>query len=510
MLWLRSLSVLFAFVHHVQSKAFGSSPWSQFDYSVANWPPSVVGTPIAPQVVDQELASMIAEIDPIQIQYTIANLTNFGTRHTSSNQTDPVRGIGAARSWLTAKMQEFAAPSQGRMTVDVPCYIQPASNKSRILFPTNICNVVARINGTGDPNRVYVITGHYDSRRLDIYDYTGDAPGADDNASGVAGEFPTLSSAMLLTPPTVVMELARICATKQPYATMIFAAVAGEEQALLGATFLAQTLANASANVEANFNNDIVGTGSNEPYDPINNRTIRLFGAGTSYLPKESASQVATRIATGGENDTPARNLGRFVSEINDGAANYTGMQVALIYRPDRYERGGDHEAFLGQVFPSVRFTEPLEDFKHQHQNPRVQDGVAYGDNLSYVDFAYTGRVASVNLAAMWSIANAPRMPRNVTISVIVGEPAANTSTPPDDLLNTSLLQWLPSDEPVLESFEVVWRPFSQQQWQYSLDVGNVTSALINVSKDNVLFGVRAVGNNGKKSPAVYPFPADD
>lgn len=304
------------------------------------------------------------------------------------------------------------------------------------------------------------------------------------------------------------MELARICAIKQPYATMIFAATAGEEQNLLGATFLAQTLANASVNVEANFNNDIVGTGSNEPYDPINNKTIRLFGAGTSFLAKESASQIATRISIGGENDTPSRNLGRFVSEINAGAANYTGMQVALIYRPDRFLRGGDHESFLGQGFPSVRFTEPFEEFKHQHQNPRVQDGVAYGDNITYVDFAYTGRVAAVNLAAMWSIANAPQLPRNVTISTIVGEPAANTTTPADDLLNTSLLRWLPSNEPILESLEIVWRPSSQQQWQNVLNVGNVTSALINVSKDNVIFGVRAVGTNGNKSPAVFPFPA--
>jgi hypothetical protein len=173
----------------------GGYPWSNFNpvswggYGAANWPPSVTGQSLVPQAADQELASMIAEIDPIRIQYIITNLTNFGTRHTASSQTDPVRGIGAARDWIAARMDEFAAPSQGRMTVDVPYYIQAASNVSRLLSPTKISNVVARINGTGDPTRVYVITGHYDSRALDIYDNTTDAPGSDDNASGVAGEF---------------------------------------------------------------------------------------------------------------------------------------------------------------------------------------------------------------------------------------------------------------------------------------------------------------------------------
>lgn len=164
------------------------NPAALGDYGAADWPPSVVGQPLVPQSADEELASMINEIDPVNIQYIIANLTNFGTRHTASSQTDPVRGIGAARDWIAARMTEFAAPSQGRMTVDTPSYIESAGNVSRLLLPTKITNVVARINGTGDPNRVYVMTGHYDSRALDIYDNTTDAPGSDDNASGVAGK----------------------------------------------------------------------------------------------------------------------------------------------------------------------------------------------------------------------------------------------------------------------------------------------------------------------------------
>lgn len=231
-----------------------------------------------------------------------------------------------------------------------------------------------------------------------------------------------------------------------------------------------------------------------------------MFGAGTSF-PSESAALTATRIGIGGENDTPARNLGRFVSEVNAGASRYTDMQVALIYRPDRFERGGDHESFLSYGFPAVRFTESFEDFKHQHQDPRFEDGVAYGDNLTYVDFQYNARVARVNMAAMWSIANAPRMPVNVTIDTVVGEPAANRTTPPDDLLNNSLLSWAHSTEANLAGYEIVWRPSSQQQWTHMLPVGNVNSVLVSVSKDNVIFGVRAVGTNGWKSPAVFPFP---
>lgn len=205
----------------------------------ASWPvTSNVGAPLQPQVPDAELIEMLAEIDPVRIQSIVQTLTNFGTRHTLSNQTDPVRGIGAARDWIYAQMLELAQPSNGAMEVYFNSYIQPIA--SRISFPVNITNVVAQINGTSDPNRVYVITGHYDSRRLDVMDYVNDAPGSDDNATGVA----------------VLMELIRIIATRRPKATMIFAATAGEEQDTYGATNLANTLKAQAYNVEGNWNND--------------------------------------------------------------------------------------------------------------------------------------------------------------------------------------------------------------------------------------------------------------
>ena len=316
---------------------------------------------------------------------------------------------------------------------------------------------------------------------------------------------------------TVVMEMARIVATRHPAATMIFAATAGEEQDSYGSTYLANSLKNASVNVEGNWNNDIVGTGSFQPFFPINNYTIRLFGASITYpIPDSELADPDTALGDienigiiGGENDSPARNLGRFIAEIAAGASKYVDMQVALIYRPDRYLRGGDHESFLSAGFPAVRFTEAVEDFTHQHQDPRVQNGTQYGDLVQYVDFEYTARVARVNLASMWSAANAPGMPLNVTISTVVGFPAGSESTPLYELSNDSLFRWTTGNDPLVAHYELVWRPSGALQWTHSLVLGNVGNVTVDLSKDNVQFGIRAVGKDGKKSPAVFPLPDD-
>ena len=449
------------------------------------------------------------------VKHIVTTLTNFGTRHTLSQQNSSTRGIGAARDWIYKEMLALAQPSNGTMDVYFNTYIQGIAE--RISFPVNITNVVAQINGTDDSNRAYVVTGHYDSRRIDIMDYTNDAPGSDDDATGVA----------------VVMELARISATRKPKATMIFAATAGEEQNLYGSGHLAQTLANASVNVEGNWNNDIVGTGKYQPFTAINDYTIRLFGASILY-PNASTAALDREIGIiGGWNDSPAQNLGRFIAEVAAGAASYVGMQVrpptleishtcvrqstdhgflfeqvALIYRSDRYLRGGDHESFLAQGFPAVRFTEANEDFAHQHQDPRVQNGTVYGDLLEFVDFEYTSRVAKVNLASMWSAANAPAMPVNVTISEVIGFPAASESTPLEVISNDSQFAWATGNDPLVESYEIVWRPSGNLQWTHALNVGNTGNVTVNLNKDNVQVGIRAVGANGFKSPAVFPLPA--
>ncbi|KAJ9614094.1 hypothetical protein H2200_002230 [Cladophialophora chaetospira] len=445
-----------------------------FTCSAASWPYASIGSLIQPQVPDEELQSILAQVSPANIEATILKLVSFGTRHTLSSQTDPARGIGAARDWLASQFRQAAEASNGQMTVEVIGYEQPADG-DRVLFPVNISDVVATLKGTDDPGRVYVISGHYDTRCSDPNDYTCDAPGADDDGSGVA----------------ISLELARVMATHHPKATIVFAAVAGEEQNLYGSTFLAQTYQNNSVNVAGMFTNDIVGssTGQDGTKDPY---TIRLFAQGPP--PTENATQAATRLTVGGENDSPARELGRFVHEV--ASNQYTEMNVSLIYRLDRYLRGGDHRPFLNAGYAACRFTEPNEDFRHQHQDVRIVDGVQYGDLPEFCDFGYISRVGKVNGASLWSLANAPGQPTKVYV---------NTTA----LSNDSQFVWQPPIGGAIgvTGYEVVWRPTDAPFWTHFLPVGNVLTVTVKLSKDNVIFGIRSIGANGYKSPAVFPFP---
>jgi Zn-dependent M28 family amino/carboxypeptidase len=358
------------------------------------------------------------------------------------------------------------------MTVTVPSYIQQPDG-DRVPTATRISDVVATLRGSVDPTRTYVISGHYDSRVSDPLNFTADAPGADDDASGVA----------------VSMELARVMATRRPDCTLIFAAVAGEEQNLYGSTFLAKRLKAQGADVQGMFTNDIVGNsraedGHREPH------SLRLFAEGPPST--EDEDQRALRLLIGGENDSPARELARFVNEV----AGYrtTKMNIRMIYREDRFLRGGDNIPFLEQGWPAARFTEPNENFNHQHQDVRVEDGVQFGDLLRFVDMSYVARVAKVNAAWMWSASQAPAMPTGVLLDVA-------------DLTNSTTLLWDHQDDPGLAGYEVVWRPTINPFWTHAIRVGNVTRARIDLSKDNVVFGVRAVGRHGHRSPAVFPFP---
>ncbi|CBX99385.1 similar to probable aminopeptidase fused to fibronectin type 3 domain [Plenodomus lingam JN3] len=420
---------------------------------------------------EEEIQAMVEEISASNIEAIITKLVSFGTRHTLSQQNSSTYGIGAARDWIAAEMRRYAGDSEGRMSVVVQSYVQPVA--SRIPFPVRISNVVATVRGSEEPERVYVMTGHYDSRVTDVMDYTSDAPGANDDASGTA----------------IAMELARILAKRRPRSTIILAAVAGEEQGLYGAGYLAGTLKNSSTNVEGMLNCDIVGssTGDRGQRDPF---TIRAFAQGPpSY---ESATVAARRLQIGGENDSPARELARFSAEV--AANNVTGMNVAIIYRLDRFLRGGDHTPFLTAGYPAIRYTEPNENFDHQHQDLRTENGTVYGDLIEFVDFKYTARVGKVNLATLWSLSEAPGMPRNVTIDTTV-------------LDNDTRLKWIVSNSTAVASYEVVWRSTTASLWTKMLDVGKVGEVTLPLSKDNMIFGVRSVGINSKKSPAVYPFP---
>ncbi|GGZ13429.1 aminopeptidase [Streptomyces poonensis] len=427
--------------------------------------------PATAQKPGRELRALLREIDPGRIEATVRKLASFGTRHTLSAQDDPARGIGAARDWIHAELTSYARASGGRMTVELQSYVQEPA--SRIPEPTRITNVIATLRGSVTPDRVYVVSGHYDSRATDVMDATSDAPGADDDASGVA----------------VALELARVTARRRPASTIVFAAVAGEEQGLYGAAHMAERYKAAGTDVRAMFTNDIVGSpkaddGTRDPY------TIRLFAEGVPS--SETPEQAAVRRSVGGENDSPSRQLARFVRDVAVNDA--TGMNVRVIYRRDRYRRGGDHIPFLERGYAAARFTEPAEDFAHQHQDVRVEDGKQYGDLPEFCDFGYIARVAKVNAAALWTLAQAPDAPRDARIV---------TST----LTNSTELVWTRGTEPDLAGYEVVRRETTAPEWTHVVPVGDVTSHEADLSKDNVFFGVRAVNRAGLRGPVAYPLP---
>ncbi|KAF9467480.1 aminopeptidase [Collybia nuda] len=469
---LRSVLLTLVLVAQQALSQAPSFPGDQLCTAADIWPPGP-GSRIVPQAPDAELTEILKQVDPKRIQATILKLVSFGTRHTLSSQTDPVRGVGAARDWIASEMRSFAARSNGRMTVTIPSYVQGPGQ--RVPNDTVISNVVATLRGSKEPGRTYVISGHYDSRCSDPLDFTTDSPGANDDASGVA----------------VSMELARIMATHSPAATIMFAAVAGEEQNIYGSNFMATQLKEAGVDVQGMLNNDIIGSstaddGTRAPFD------IRLFTQGVPTVEFDNATEVAIRTMIGGENDSPIRQLGRFIVDVAQNSQ--TNMSVHLMYRPDRYLRGGDHKSFVRQGYPAVRFTEPHENYNHQHQNVRVENGVQIGDLPQFVDFDFVARVGRVNGAGLWSLAQAPGTPKGVILDASV-------------LTNNSTLKW-ESDPHADGGYEVVWRATDEPFWTHVIPVGHTDTATVQLSKDNVHFGVRAVGRNGFRSPVSFPAPS--
>ena len=425
---------------------------------------------------NNDLRDLLSQIDPNRIQATIEQLITFGTRHTASSQTDPARGIGAAYTWVFQQMQAIAATSNGNMTVQQQTFTQQPV-PGRLAAPTSITNTIATLQGTANPQRFYVVTGHLDSRVTDILDSTSDAPGADDDGSGVA----------------CVLELARLFATQQFPGTIIFAAVSGEEEGLFGSTFMAQQMAKAGNDVQGMFSNDIIGTGDAHDGSPPDPTTLRMFLEG---IPTNvTSSQISLMQAVGGENDGLSRQLGRYVNSV--APFNLTGMNIRLIWRRDRYLRASDHVSFQGQGYPAARFTEPRENFNHEHQNTQVVNGVQLGDLIQYVDFDYVARVTAVNAAALWALATSPGTPKGAQIHF----------TPPPTFAGTNLttLTWSANPEGNLTGYEVVMRETTAPDWTSATPVGNVTSVTLSVSKDNVQFGIRAVDQNGNRSPVAFP-----
>ncbi|TSA14277.1 MAG: M20/M25/M40 family metallo-hydrolase [Betaproteobacteria bacterium] len=451
--------------------------------------------PLAAQAADSarrigQIETIVAAISPQRIEMRIRKLASFGTRHTLSDTASATRGIGAARRWIKAELEACGEASGGRLQVAFDAFTQPAAR--RVPQPIEIMNVVATLPGTlpGARARHYVVSGHYDSMPSSVMDSESDAPGANDDASGVAA----------------VMEIACAMAAHRFDATLVFMAVAGEEQGLLGATHWAEQARVKGVDVAGMITNDIIGSSTADD-GSRNDRAVRLFANGLPALlallagqasadsaPTQAAhAQIASIARSGGEADTPAHQLGRYLKET--GERYVPGFSVDLIPRPDRFLRGGDHLPFLEQGYAAVRFTEPAEDFRHQHQNVRAELGVQFGDLPEFVDFGYVAQVARVNAAGLASLALAPAAPRDVGIEVLALE-------------NDTTLRWTANAEPDIAGYRILWRAPGQALWQHARDTGNVNRyTLKGVSKDNYVFGLVAIDRDGNASPASFARP---
>lgn len=427
--------------------------------------------------LNPQIQKIVREISAANIEATIKKLVGFGTRHSLSDTTSDVRGIGAARRWIKAEMERYSKESGGRLQVEFDEFTQPPV--ARVPKPTQIVNVVATLPGrqAESKDRIYVVSGHYDSCvcNQDLLDGTSDAPGANDDASGTAA----------------VMEMARVMSKYEFDATLVFMTVAAEEQGLLGATHWAEMAKQKNLNVAGMITNDIIGS-SRAENGRVDDKQVRLFAEGVPPV-KQLSDELLTMLRTGGENDLPTRQLARSIKEV---AERYVaGMTVNVIYRKDRYLRGGDHSPFLDRGFAAVRMTEPNEDYKHQHQKVRTENGVQYGDLPAFVDFNYIAQVARVNAAALANLSLAPAAPANVEVETA-------------QLENDTTLRWAANPEPDLAGYQIVWRETTAPFWQHKQFVGNVTTfTLKGLSKDNVLFGVQSVDKDGNTSIAVYPRP---
>jgi hypothetical protein len=421
-----------------------------------------------------EIDAIVRDISPQRIQATIDKLVSFGTRHTMSDTVSETHGIGAARRWIKAELERCGAAAGGRLQVTLDSHVHPVA--PRLATPTEIVNVVATLPGTQaeSRDRIYVVSGHYDSRATEANDFTSNAPGANDDASGSAA----------------VIEMACVMARHKFDATIVFMTVAAEEQGLYGAEHWAEQAKQKKLNIAGMFTNDIIGSSRSED-GKLDNSQVRLFAEGIPPV-KEMPDAVRTLIATGGENDSQPRQLARLVKEV--GERYVPNFKVTVVQRRDRYLRGGDHMPFLERGYAALRFTEPAEDFHHQHQDVRKEGALQYGDLPEFVDPAYIAQVARVNAASLATLALAPGAPQQVKIRTA-------------KLDNNTDLAWQANTEPDLAGYRVVWRATTAAQWEGSSFVGKVTSVTVPLSKDNVFFGVQAVDKDGNASVASYPTP---
>lgn len=424
---------------------------------------------------DGAIKQMADEVSSKNIETIIRKLVSFKSRHTLGDTTSKTTGVGAARNWIKAEYERYAADSHGRMTVKFDTFTQPKSE--RVSAPVKLKNVLAILKGTDTKDtRVYIVSGHYDSRMSDVMNPNGDEPGANDDASGTA----------------VSMELARVMSKRSFPATIIFMAVVGEEQGLYGSTHLAKRAKAENWNVDAMLNNDIVGNTHGLETDLKDNRSVRVFSEGVPTAASGNEKQIAGLISLGGENDSPSRELARYIKETGERYVDQ--VDVKLIYRRDRYLRGGDHIPFLQQGFTAVRFTEMNEDYTRQHQNIRTENGVDYGDLPDFVDFNYVQKVGRLNLAVLANLASAPAEPQNVGIVT-------------SSLTNRTQLKWdAPAYGKKPAGYYVMIRETTSSWWEKKVYITE-TNAELAYSKDNYFFAVQSVDAEGHESLPVYPKP---
>jgi hypothetical protein len=420
---------------------------------------------------DIEIDKMVKEVSADSLQSYIKQMVAFGTRNTLSTQSNPTRGIGAARVWVLNKFNAFAKQSNGRLSAIIDTTTYKADGR-RIDSTIILGNVVATLKGT-DPNdkRIFIISGHLDNMRTNVMDRVNDAPGANDDASGCAA----------------VLECARIMSTHNFPATIIFVTVSGEEQGLLGAAYMANKMKAANANIEAVLNNDIMGSNNSSETNIIDNTRIRVFSEGLSVLDTGRITRNIRQL--GLENDGKARQLARYVKEI--GERYVENIEVVMVYRNDRFLRGGDHTPYVENGYAAVRFTEMNENYYHQHQNVRLENGIQYGDLPEFMDFEYLRKNTAVNLSNLANLAKAPAMPEEVKIDV-------------KKLTNYSYLYWKQPKTGSVKGYYVLMRETTSAVWQKKFFTTQLEYKLP-YSKDNYFFAVQSVGNDGNESLAVVP-----
>jgi Zn-dependent M28 family amino/carboxypeptidase len=421
---------------------------------------------------DAAIDQMINEISATNLEQYVRDLAGFRTRHTLSADNSN-EGILASQNYVLNHFKSFEQHSNGRLTSYIDSFTIPADGR-RIKTDSKSGNVMATLKGT-DPNddRIFLISAHIDSRALSVMDEKIDAPGANDDGSGVAA----------------IIELARIMSKKSFPATIIFVVVSGEEQGLKGAAYLAEKAKKDNWNLVAMLNNDMIGNSHSSQTNINDNTKVRIFSEGVPAA--ENEQMAAIRRYTNGENDSKSRQLARYMKEVGERYVDQ--LEVKLVYRNDRFLRGGDHTPFAREGFTAIRVCEMNENYYHQHENVRIEDGIQYGDLPEFVDFEYMRKITGINLASLASLASAPSEPQNAVIDV-------------RRLSNTSTLRW---DAPIFGSakgYYVLMRETDESMWQKKFYTEQNTLT-IPYSKDNYFFAVQAVGEEGQESMAVFPQP---